>query len=678
MQTTQTNLSATTVRANVNERAFFKSMRHLFSSSFSVMGEMVQNARRAQATHIAITCDSSTRVITISDNGMGIDKFDVLLDLATSGWQSTETQLSERPFGMGFFSSCYAADRVVVLSKGKRLEITQEDVIEQRTLQVHPMTSDELASMGEWVTRIELHGVNGDLLRNVELPRPAIEMFHQKLGDLVKGFPLPISFNGVDLPRESSQEALKDIGVHTAVGFVAVRNKLFAAGLKNNLQPPTRSNMRLYLQGLPIEAPELYYGPDNEYVVHLDSSLFIAQMPDRTHLFDSEKQVAAVQHALIELVRNRLVQEKASLSAEEFVRDYWDLARTFNMKQLFNDVPFIPYRMLSEVASVARSTDYQDVLVVCCDHLRGQEKLISYEDIKSGRVSVWRNAPGCATEDPFAAVALKLMQELGIKDVNTLQMSEDHWLKQVCPSYADLVFQVEIEEAGKQQVEFCWQSSNATIREAKAATVIVTSTVDPDFRMEHRIEADWLMLPVEEPEEAAEKRFGYEDQNYTCWILGGGTTWRDHPVNVLATFTDNNDQFVEDWESDAKNDWDNKLAVLRDHHLSCTVERILSREYPQFSDNNLGQLALVRLCKYGSPGASEPLHYSSPRTESLEVNDDMLLRICAQLQSICGVDVSAEQLGEALWNAVRPGELVDGELNGSYHRNAMLVKVKAN
>ncbi len=207
--------------------------------------------------------------------------------------------------------------------------------------------------------------------------------------------------------------------------------------------------------------------------------------------------------------------------------------------------------------------------------------------------------------------------------------------------------------------------------------MIVTSTVDPDFRMEHRIEADWLMVPVEKPGEAVKEFFGYEEQDYICWILSGDTSWGDHPVNVLATFTDDSDRFVEEWESDAKNDWDNKLAVLRDHHLSYTVERILSREYPQFSDNNLGQLALVRLHKHGAAGAGEPLQYAVARTESLEVNDDMLSRICAQLQSISGVAVSAEQLGEALWNAVRPGELVGGELDGSFYRNATLVKAKA-
>jgi len=107
------------------------------------------------------------------------------------------------------------------------------------------------------------------------------------------------------------------------------------------------------------------------------------------------------------------------------------------------------------------------------------------------------------------------------------------------------------------------------------------------------------------------------------------------------------------------------------------VNRILGRDYPQFSDANLGQIALVRLHKHGAAGASDPLKYSVARTDALAVDEDMLRRICEQLQSISGVTVSAEQLEQALWHAVRPGELVGGELAGSFHHNATLVKAKA-
>jgi hypothetical protein len=86
---------------------------------------------------------------------------------------------------------------------------------------------------------------------------------------------------------------------------------------------------------------------------------------------------------------------------------------------------------------------------------------------------------------------------------------------------------------------------------------------------------------------------------------------------------------------------------------------------------------VVRLHRHGEAGAGDPLPYAVARTDSLEVNGDILSRICAQLQSISGVAASAEQMGEALWNAALPGERLGGQLNGSFYRNATLVKAKA-
>ena len=49
--------SVETVRASINERKFFESMKHLFASSYSVLGELMQNARRAPRANM--TCVTS-------------------------------------------------------------------------------------------------------------------------------------------------------------------------------------------------------------------------------------------------------------------------------------------------------------------------------------------------------------------------------------------------------------------------------------------------------------------------------------------------------------------------------------------------------------------------------------------------------------------------------------------
>lgn len=407
--------------------------------------------------------------------------------------------------------------------------------------------------------------------------------------------------------------------------------------------------------------------------MHLDSSQFIAKMPDRAHLFDAEKQLPVIQKALIELVQNRLVQLKAQLDPQDFVRQCWSLASTFKMTHLFNDVPFIPSSVLYRVTSVAISTDYQDVLSNMHSTVDGQEKLYSYEDLKSGALTAWRDAPRCSMEDHWAATALKVMQGADIRSVEMNKLPDGHWVNDICPSYTDLVFKAEVQEPGENEVSYCWQSSTATIREAKGVTVTVTSKVDPAFHLEHRIESDWVMVPDTNCKSSDE----YGDHDYICWVLDGKDGFGDHPVNVLASFTNDSDRYVEEWETDAKRDWDNKIAVLRDHHLSVTVAQVLGREWLQFSESNLGQLAMVRLHKNVAFAGNDTQKYCDPRMESLPVGQELLQQVCSQLQRMSGIAVSAEQLEEALWHAVRPGELVGGELAGSFHHNATLVSPKA-
>ncbi len=78
--------------------------------------EVLQNSRRAAATLVEVGIDevqgSSARcVVTILDNGTGIRDFEQLLTLGDSGW-STDTQTTEDPAGMGFYSLCLSGVEV--------------------------------------------------------------------------------------------------------------------------------------------------------------------------------------------------------------------------------------------------------------------------------------------------------------------------------------------------------------------------------------------------------------------------------------------------------------------------------------------------------------------------------------------------------------------------------------
>ena len=96
---------ATKLRARVSPEAISKVTRIFNGSLDDIFGELLQNSRRAGATTIAISALhlEEACVITVSDDGAGIDDPANLVSLGQSDW-SDECRAREDPAGMGFFS----------------------------------------------------------------------------------------------------------------------------------------------------------------------------------------------------------------------------------------------------------------------------------------------------------------------------------------------------------------------------------------------------------------------------------------------------------------------------------------------------------------------------------------------------------------------------------------------
>jgi len=110
-----------TIQACVNQRLLTKADRLFTGTLNGRIIELLQNARRAGATNVAITNKGGW--VTVKDNGHGIDDFAKLLDLGGSGWDET-CEESEDPAGVGIF--CLAPREVTIRSKGKSVTITKE------------------------------------------------------------------------------------------------------------------------------------------------------------------------------------------------------------------------------------------------------------------------------------------------------------------------------------------------------------------------------------------------------------------------------------------------------------------------------------------------------------------------------------------------------------------------
>ena len=99
-----------TIRAVVHEAAISKVSRFFDATTEQIISELLQNARRANASRVDITTRYD-RTVTISDNGHGIADPATLLSFGQSDW-SVETARAEDPAGMGIFSLARRRTRI--------------------------------------------------------------------------------------------------------------------------------------------------------------------------------------------------------------------------------------------------------------------------------------------------------------------------------------------------------------------------------------------------------------------------------------------------------------------------------------------------------------------------------------------------------------------------------------
>jgi len=119
---------ATLVQARIHPRALDHMSRYFDATAASVFVELIQNARRAGASHVDIVADSADTdapddptIVTVWDNGRGITDPAVLLSFGESDWDG-DLARTERAAGMGI--ACLAR-RGCTVSSRPRTESSQ-------------------------------------------------------------------------------------------------------------------------------------------------------------------------------------------------------------------------------------------------------------------------------------------------------------------------------------------------------------------------------------------------------------------------------------------------------------------------------------------------------------------------------------------------------------------------
>lgn len=260
------------MKLTFNHTNVLRLMEATFSSSNTFITELMQNARRAGAEEILITCEDIPTGgvnMTFMDDGIGIDDFSKLMTIAESGWNE-QIQKVDKPFGAGFLAAILSCERGEVWSNGSKLSWVTEELMQGESAVIETNVIPPV----DFNTVISLVGV--------ATKKPAQLSVH-KVGEFISlhayGFPIAVRLNGSLVERGHEANEMINIQIPD-IGTLC-----FLRGLRN----PASMELALYLQGLPIEFDgSTAYSRKrfSQLILHLDSEKFEARMPDRAALRD--------------------------------------------------------------------------------------------------------------------------------------------------------------------------------------------------------------------------------------------------------------------------------------------------------------------------------------------------------------------------------------------------------
>lgn len=293
------------ITLKVNQEALVRNLKFGFTSQVAVLGELMQNARRAKASVVAFDYEDSNHRLAVTDDGIGIGDLQQLVTVAESGWDA-ETIEREHPYGLGFLAAVYASEHITVESAGRRLAFATAALLAFRPLAVERY--DTAAG-----TRILVEGLR-------EIPHLEAALRHRAMG-----FPIEVRYNGESLPRPRALDG----------GFSFERTEV--------------GEIACYLQGLPVYACGYGGQSGRAAIVHLDPTRFLARLPDRDRLIDEPEAINAVRAAIKVVALARLQVQKVWLAPEEFIRGFRSL-RHWGALALLNNVPFLPAEVLWSIS----------------------------------------------------------------------------------------------------------------------------------------------------------------------------------------------------------------------------------------------------------------------------------------------------------------------------------------
>lgn len=418
------------IQVRINEEGALRNQRYAFSDNYTLMTELLQNARRSGAMRIEVLHDERARVLRVIDDGCGIDDFQKLLTFNESGWDGGVC-VEERPFGIGFSKCLYSANRCVVASRGRKVDFMTDAGLRREPIEVTHGETDTH-------TVIELHGV--------ELPG-----LKTRLSTVCSGFPVAVFCNGIEIPR-----------IHAIGQLPFTSTEIGRVYLTGTRDGRYSTDMLVFLQGFCVMRPS-GFDPEHVNVVHLDSRKFVARLPDRDKLIDEEDQRKRIDACLSSLWRTALLTAKAEMDAEAFVETFFKAMSRWGHLDLLNDLPLLPKSLCQRIVGYPVQEGYESR-----DYVESVERCLTRSEVGSGQaVLVELDSP--SSENTARWMFAKAN---GYVVFSSYSLPRDHWAQNYVRSLDDAT--VDVEALGEQcraTLEGRWIWPQVILCDAVAITV---------------------------------------------------------------------------------------------------------------------------------------------------------------------------------------------------------------
>lgn len=307
----------------VNSANLIRALRDFFTSTnLTFSTEALQNARRAGATTVIIdTYESEGKpCFRIVDDGCGITDWQALLTVAESSW-SEEVMRSDSPYGIGFMSLLFAAERVRVASNGKEIIFASDHALSMQDIQIYP-------SVWEQGTVVEMFGLKKRL-------------DEQKLIESLSGFPIQVMLNGKFIDRYHVET-----NVSLSVGEAMLPD------VDEMIKGYLGENVSYYLQGMLIGRLNRHWRTTkSDLSVHLDSTKYFGRLPDRAQLIDHDQAELDISNAIRDYYLHALNAKRAKMGDDAaWAEKYWNIINKIG-RHLLLEIDLIPAALVAKTDS---------------------------------------------------------------------------------------------------------------------------------------------------------------------------------------------------------------------------------------------------------------------------------------------------------------------------------------